>query len=149
MSVVLSGSEFERSTHNLEPATQKIRRLKSALKFFVTDYGLKSVARFALGCVINCGLKSILPSSVHASKRDLFLRLAETFHSLLAIRCCFGLAMSLQEIFQFRAKSLNNFWQSFCQRFHSPVVQRFSLRFLGSFSRYWLLNNPRDLNDIG
>jgi hypothetical protein len=83
---VLSGSEFERSTHNLEPATQKIRRLKSALKFFVTDYGLKSVAWFALGCAINCGLKSILPSSVHASKRDLFLRLAETFHSPLATR---------------------------------------------------------------
>ncbi len=55
------------------PNLQDFRRLKSALKFsrhqlraearsmlafdYVVNYGLKSVAWFALGCVINYGLK--------------------------------------------------------------------------------------------
>jgi len=39
--------------------SKKIRRLKSALSFFVTDYGLKSVAWFVFGCVINYGLKPV------------------------------------------------------------------------------------------
>jgi hypothetical protein len=33
-------------------------RSKSALRFFVTNYELKSVAWFAFGCVINYGLNS-------------------------------------------------------------------------------------------
>jgi hypothetical protein len=37
--------------------SKKIRRLKSALRFFVTDYGLKSVAWFVFDGVINYGLK--------------------------------------------------------------------------------------------
>jgi len=37
--------------------SKKICRLKSVLNFFVTDYGLKSVAWFVLNCVINYGLK--------------------------------------------------------------------------------------------
>jgi len=39
--------------------TQNFRRLKSVLSFFVTDYGLKSVAWFGFGCVINYGLKPV------------------------------------------------------------------------------------------
>ncbi len=31
------------------------RRLNSALRFCVINYGLKSVAWFAFGCAINCG----------------------------------------------------------------------------------------------
>ncbi len=38
--------------------SKKIRRLKSALSFFVINYGLKSVAWLAFGCVIY-GLKPV------------------------------------------------------------------------------------------
>jgi len=39
--------------------SQNFRRLKSALSFFVINYGLKSVAWFVFGCVTNYGLKSV------------------------------------------------------------------------------------------
>jgi len=38
---------------------QNFRRLKSALKFCVINYGLKSVAWFAFNCIINYGLMPI------------------------------------------------------------------------------------------
>jgi hypothetical protein len=40
-------------------AERKIRRLKSALKFFVINYRLKPVAWIVHDCVINYGLKSV------------------------------------------------------------------------------------------
>jgi len=38
------------------PSSFNFRRLMSALRFFVINYGLKSVAWFAFGCVVNYGL---------------------------------------------------------------------------------------------
>ena len=39
--------------------TLGFRRLKSALSFFVNDYGLKPVSMICLGCVINYGLEPV------------------------------------------------------------------------------------------
>jgi len=55
------------------PPSQAFRRLKSALSFFVINYGLKSVAWFAFGHIINYRLKPIaffifaVPLTIHAT----------------------------------------------------------------------------------
>jgi len=52
------GAEFIRRLF-VRANPQGFRRLKSALMFFVINYGLKPVAWIVCGCVINCGLKPI------------------------------------------------------------------------------------------